>query len=83
MNDAGPLPNPLPAQGGHLAENIMMFARVLRTAGLPLGPGKVLEAIRAVEAAGVARRDDFYWTLFSVFVNRQDQRELFDQAFHI
>ena len=77
-----PLPG-LPAEGGKLAHNIMHFARVLRAAGLPVGPGKVLEAVRAVEAAGVDRRDDFYWTLFSVFVNRRDQRELFDQAFHV
>jgi uncharacterized protein with von Willebrand factor type A (vWA) domain len=68
---------------GRLAENIMHFARVLRAAGLPVGPGRVIDAIRAVEIAGVGRRADFYWTLFSVFVNRQDQREIFDQAFHI
>ena len=69
--------------GGKLAENIVHFGRVLRTSGLPVGPGRVVEAVRAVEAVGIARRDDFYWALFSVFVNRRDQRELFDQAFHI
>jgi hypothetical protein len=68
---------------GRLAANIMHFARALRAAGLPVGPGRVIEAIRAVEAAGVARRDDFYWTLHAVFVNRRDQREVFDQAFHV
>ena len=69
--------------GGRLAENIVHFGRVLRASGLPVGPGRVLEAMRAVEAVGIARRDDFYWALFSVLVNRRDQRELFDQAFHI
>jgi uncharacterized protein with von Willebrand factor type A (vWA) domain len=85
VNDAPPLPfGPgAPSAGGRLAENVMHFARVLRAAGLPVGPGKVLDAVRAVEVAGIKRRDDFYWTLFSVFVNRQDHRELFDQAFHI
>jgi uncharacterized protein with von Willebrand factor type A (vWA) domain len=68
---------------GRLVDNIAHFARTLRRAGLPIGPGRVIEAVKAVEAAGVARRDDFYWTLHSVFVNRQDQRQLFDQAFHI
>ena len=68
---------------GRLAENIVHFGRVLRASGLPLGPGRVLEAIRAVEAVGLGRRDDFYWALYSVLVNRRDQRELFDQAFHI
>jgi uncharacterized protein len=69
--------------GGKFAENIMHFARVLRAAGLPAGPGKTIDAIRAVEACGITRREDFYWALHAVFVNRQDQRELFDQAFHI
>ena len=36
-----------------------------------------------MHAVGIESRDDFYWTLHAVFVNRRDQRELFDQAFHI
>ncbi len=72
----------LPASG-RLVENLMFFARTLRAAGLPIGPGRVIEALRAVEAVGIDRRNDFYWTLFSVFVNRQDQRPVFDQAFHL
>ena len=68
---------------GRLAENILYFGRVLRAAGLPAGPGRVLEAVRAVEAAGIESRADFYWALNSVFVNRRDHQALFDQAFHI
>src|SRR3954451_8126660 len=68
---------------GKLRTNIVHLARTLRTAGLRVGPGQVLRAIEAVEAAGLTKRDDFYWTLHSVFVNRRDQREIFDQAFHV
>lgn len=68
---------------GRLAENVMHFARVLRAAGLPIGPDRVLDAIRAIEVAGLERRDDFYWTLAAVFLSRHDQFEVFDQAFHI
>ncbi len=80
--------NALPAapeapRSGKLATNIVHFARTLRTAGLRVGPGQILRAIEAIEAAGLKKRDDFYWTLHSVFVNRRDQRELFDQAFHV
>src|SRR5207248_4843465 len=57
--------------------------RTLRAAGLPVGPGKVLDAVAAVEAVGISNRSDFYWALHSVFVNRADQRLLFDQAFHV
>ncbi|MDB5406904.1 MAG: hypothetical protein JWL84_1816 [Rhodospirillales bacterium] len=68
---------------GRLLQNLMYFARTLRAAGLPIGPGKVLAAAEAVRTIGITNRDDFYWTLHAVFVNRRDQRELFDQAFHI
>ena len=70
-------------EGGRLVANIMYFARVLRNAGMPIGPGKVMDALRAVIAVGVANREDFYWTLHAVFVNRHDRHDLFDQAFRI
>jgi uncharacterized protein with von Willebrand factor type A (vWA) domain len=66
-----------------LSENIMQFARALRAAGLPVGPGKAIDAIEAVKAIGIGDREDFYWTLHAVFVQRREQREIFDQAFHI
>ena len=69
--------------GGRLVANIMYFARVLRNAGIPIGPGKVMDALRAVIAVGVANREDFYWTLHAVFVDRHDRHDLFDQAFRI
>jgi uncharacterized protein with von Willebrand factor type A (vWA) domain len=69
--------------GGKIAANIMHFARVLRAAGLPVGPGKVLDGFAAVQTVGLGNREDFYWALHAVFVNRRDQREIFDQAFHI
>ena len=75
--------SPVNENGGLIAANIMHFARVLRAAGLPIGPGKVLDAINALATVGIGRRDDFYWTLHATFVNRRNQRELFDQAFHI
>src|SRR5215467_14003828 len=68
---------------GRLLANLMHFARTLRAAGLPVGPGKVLDAVAAVEAVGITDRRDFYWALHAVFVNRPDQRLLFDQAFHV
>ncbi|MDB5600333.1 MAG: carbon monoxide dehydrogenase protein [Xanthobacteraceae bacterium] len=68
---------------GRLAENILYFARALRAAGVPVGPGAVLDALEAVKTAGVGERDDFYWTLHTVFVKRREHSVLFDQAFKI
>jgi uncharacterized protein with von Willebrand factor type A (vWA) domain len=68
---------------GRLAENILYFGRALRAAGLPVGPGAVLDALEAVKAAGVGTRYDFYWTLHSVFVKRHEHSVIFDQAFRL
>jgi uncharacterized protein with von Willebrand factor type A (vWA) domain len=73
----------MPNSGGSLLANLMHFARTLRAAGLPVGPGKVIDAVAAVRTVGITDRRDFYWTLHAVFVNRPDQRLIFDQAFHV
>ncbi len=70
------------AGGGRLADNVAHFARVLRTAGLPIGSGRIIDALAALPLAGITRRDDFYWTLATVFVDCHEQQPLFDQAFH-
>jgi len=66
-----------------IADNVVHFARVLRAAGLPIGPDRVVDAVKAVEVAGLARRDDFYWTLAAVLIAKREHFELFDQAFKI
>ncbi len=68
---------------GTLVENIVRFARLLRATGIPVGPGRAIEAVRAVGAAGVASKSDLYWSLHATLVNRRDQREVFDQAFRM
>ena len=72
-----------PIADGRLAENILYFARALRAAGIPVGPGAVLDALAAVQVAGIGTREDFYWTLHAVFVKRHEHSVLFDQAFRI
>lgn len=71
------------APEGRLAENIVYFARALRAAGMPVGPGAVLDALEALNVARAGARDDFYWTLHAVFVKRHEHTILFDQAFKI
>jgi uncharacterized protein with von Willebrand factor type A (vWA) domain len=66
---------------GRLAENVMHFVRILRAAGLPVGPAKVLDALAAVEAIGVGNRDDFRAALAAVLVSRREHQPVFEQAF--
>ena len=73
----------MPEQGGRLADNLVHFARALRAAGIPVGPGAVLDALGAVETAGIGAREDFYWILHAIFVKRHEHSLLFDQAFRI
>ena len=68
---------------GYLAENVLHFARALRRAGVPVGPDRVLDALRALQITGVARRDDFYWTLAALFLNRREHFDVFNEAFNL
>jgi uncharacterized protein with von Willebrand factor type A (vWA) domain len=64
-----------------LAENIVHFSRILRDAGMPIGPDRVLTAIDAIEHIGLDRRDDVHAALSAVMLDRHEQQTLFDAAF--
>ena len=66
-----------------LASNIAHFTRALRRAGLPIGSGRLIDAIRAVEAAGFTSKNDFFWTLHACLVSRPEQRAVFSQVFRL
>jgi hypothetical protein len=70
-----------------LAENVMHFARLLRAAGLRIGPDRVVDCVKALDMAGASgfplRREDWYWTMSAVLLSRNEQRPIFDQAFRI
>ncbi|MDH4073336.1 MAG: VWA domain-containing protein [Gammaproteobacteria bacterium] len=66
-----------------IAENIVRFCRTLRHAGLPVGPGQVIDACRAIARTGIGRRDDFRTALKAVLVNDPAHFAVFEQAFHV
>lgn len=68
---------------GHLADNVVHFARVLRAAGVPVGTDRVLLALDALQVAGLTSRTDLYSTLHCCLIDRAEHRALFDQAFHV
>lgn len=70
-------------RGGFLAANVLTFCRTLRHAGMPVGTGQVLDALKAAAMVGVERRDDLYYALKSVLVNEPAHFALFGQAFHV
>ena len=64
-----------------IADNIVHFARVLRGAGMAIGPDRVLAALGAVELVGLQRREDVHAALSAVMLERHEQQPLFDAAF--
>ncbi|MBB3286208.1 MULTISPECIES: VWA domain-containing protein [Rhizobium] len=74
---------PSPPGDGRLADNIVLFGRVLRKAGLKIGPGAIADAIEAVEAIGIGSREEFHAALCSVFVKRHEDLAVFDEAFRL
>lgn len=66
-----------------LTHNITHFARALRAAGLPIGPGRVLDTIRAVAVAGFSSREDFFYTLRACLVTRPEHLVVFAQIFRL
>jgi len=71
------------APKGRLAENVVHFVRVLRAAGLPVGPARTLAALEAVDAVGLSNREDFRAALAAVLVSRHEQLPIFETAFDL
>ncbi len=75
--------SPLLAPKGRLAENVVHFVRVLRHAGLPVGPARTLAALEALDAVGLDNRTDFRAALAAVLVSRHEHLPIFEQAFDL
>ena len=67
--------------GDALVSHVVTFGRVLREAGLEVGPGRVADALRALDAVDLARQEDVYFSLRQTLVSRHDELDLFDRAF--
>jgi uncharacterized protein len=64
-----------------LVENVLLFGRLLRAAGMDVHHAQLADAIRALEWLGVDRREDVAATLRCLLVHRLEDIARFDQAF--
>jgi hypothetical protein len=64
-----------------LTRHVVTFGRVLREAGLEVGPGRLADALTGLDHVDITRRDDVYWTLRTTLVARREDLEPFDRAF--
>jgi uncharacterized protein len=65
-----------------VVRHIVTFGRVLREVGVEVGPGRVADALKGLDAVDLARQDDVYWTLRQTLVSRREDLESFDTAFN-
>ena len=72
-----------PTPPGRLPENVAHFVRLLRAAGLPVGPGHTITAVRALAAVDVTAKRQFYWALHGTLVSRREHRHIFQSAFRL
>src|SRR3954462_6215917 len=68
---------------GLIADNVIGFARALRAAGVPVGPGAVIDALNALQVIEIGNRADVYATLEAIFVKRHEHALIFAQAFDL
>src|SRR5712675_3806826 len=73
----------LPPTTGLIADNVIGFARALRAAGLPVGPGAVIDALEALRVIDIGKRADVFTTLEAIFVKRHEHALVFAQAFDL
>lgn len=67
--------------GDAVVRKLVTFGRILREAGVEVGPGRIQDALRALDAIDLRRRDEVYAALACTLVARRDDLELFDRAF--
>lgn len=67
--------------GDAVLRQVVTFGRVLREAGLEVGPGRLADALQGLSHVDLGRRDDVYWTLRASLVGRCEDLEAFDRAF--
>jgi uncharacterized protein len=72
-----------PEKTEQFADNMVGFARALRAAGLPVGPGAVIDAVNALQVIDIGSRADVFTTLEAIFVKRHEHALIFKQAFNL
>jgi uncharacterized protein len=67
--------------GDAIVRKLVTFGRILREAGLEVGPGRLQDGLRALDAVRLDDRDEVYHALRCAIVSRHDDLEAFDAAF--
>ena len=61
-----------PAPGDTLLADLVAFGRLLRAGGAEVGPGRVADAVRGLDAVGLRDDRDVYFTLRQTLVSHRE-----------
>ncbi len=67
--------------GERMVSCVARFGRMLRTAGLEVGPGRIQDALAALATIEPSSRRQVYWALRCTLLSSHGDVEAFDQAF--
>src|SRR5262245_21614022 len=62
-------------------DNLLIFGRVLRRAGIDVHPGRMLDVVAALDHVTLASRDEVYHACRALLVHRHEQIAIFDRVF--
>ena len=66
-----------------LLDNILRFIRLLRKSGVKIGSQSSIDALKSVQVLKIGNRKEFYWALHTNLINRNEDKEIFDQCFYL
>jgi len=64
-----------------LLDNLLLFGRILRRAGIAADPERLLVLVQALNHVNLSVREEVYHACRALLVSRQDQIAIFDRAF--
>ncbi len=68
---------------GNLLRNLVLFARLLRSVGVPASPDQLVDLVRVLPYLDLRRKDEFRDASRATLVTSRDQAEVFDRAFDL
>ena len=64
-----------------LLDNLLLFGRILRAAGIAVHPGRLLDVVAALDHVDLRAREEVYYACRALLVHRREQIAIFDRAF--
>ena len=71
------------SQDSKFLDNILRFIRLLRKSGVKIGNQSSIDALKSIRLLKIGNRKEFYWALHTTLINRNEDKQIFDQCFYL